>query len=194
MESCRKFIERAKKRVMRAEELITKATEQQAVFLFEVEEAEERLKQLESEAAVPVSSEPVVERQIDALILERDSLRGMQKTMPGEWWRRPSHPKLEAIPPMPPSNLQDLEMWLSNRNSELRNALEFGDTAIIAKVGALVGQGTAALTLFATVAPMEGTTRSTLMACVDRFSGREERRCLPADSSRAYPSSIGNQV
>ena len=36
--------------------------------------------------------------------------------------------------------------------------LEFGDTAIIAKVGALVGQGTAALTSFATVAPMEGTT------------------------------------
>ena len=195
MESCRKFIERAKKRVMRAEELITKATEQKAVFLLEVEEAEERSKQLESEAAAPVSSEPVVadlQRQIDALILERDSLRGMQKTMPGEWCSD-GPPKLEAIPPMPTSDLQDLEMWLSNRNCELRNALEFGDTAIIAKVGALVGHGTAALTSFATVAPMEGTTRSTLMAALID-SADAKRRCLPADSSRAYPSSIGNQV
>ena len=105
MESCRKFIERAKKRVMRAEDLITKATEQKAVFL----------KQLESEAAAPVSSEPVVadlQRQINALILERDSLRGMQKTMPGEWCSD-GPPKLEAIPPMPTSDLQDLEMWLA---------------------------------------------------------------------------------
>ena len=67
MESCRKLIERAKKRVMRAEDLI---------------------KQLESEAAAPAFSEPVVaglQRQIDALILERDSLRGMRKVMPGLW-------------------------------------------------------------------------------------------------------------
>ena len=97
MESCQKFIERAKKCVMRAEDLITKATEQKAVFL-QVKEAEERLKQLESEAAAPASSEPVVadlQRQIDALILERDS---MQKTMPGEWCSD-GLPKLEAIPP-----------------------------------------------------------------------------------------------
>ena len=38
MESFLKFIERAKKRVTRAEELITKATKQKAVFFFEVEE------------------------------------------------------------------------------------------------------------------------------------------------------------
>ena len=32
-------------------------------------------------------------------------------------------------------------VWLSNRNYLLRNALEFGDTSTIARVGALVGQG-----------------------------------------------------
>ena len=53
MQSCRKFIERAKERVMGAEELITKVAKVQAVFLLEVEEAEERSKQLESEAAAP---------------------------------------------------------------------------------------------------------------------------------------------
>ena len=90
---------------------------------------------------------------------------------------------LEAIPPMPTSDLQDLKMWLSNRNCELRNALEFGDTATIAKVGAR--HGTAALTSFATVAPMEGTTRSTLMAALID-SADAKRRCLLADSSRAF--------
>ena len=70
---------------------------------------------------------------------------------------------------------------------------EFGNTAIIANVGFLVGQGTAALISFATVAPMEGKTRSTLIvALID--SADAKRRCLPANSSRAYPSSVGNKV
>ena len=98
---------------------------------------------------------------------------GMHNTMPGVWCSD-GPPKLEAIPPMPTSDLQDLEMWPSNWNCELRNALELGDTAIIAKVGALVGQGTAALTSFATVAPMEGHNEVNIDGCVDRFSGREE--------------------
>ena len=46
--SCRNFLERARKRVTRAD-LIAKAVEQKAVFLQEVPEAEERLKQLEAE-------------------------------------------------------------------------------------------------------------------------------------------------
>ena len=106
---------------------------------------------------------------------------------------RQRSPYIEAIPPMPTSDLQELEMWLSNRNCELRNALEFGDISTIARVGARVGQGTAALTSFPSVAPMEGTTRSTMVAAlVD--SADAKRRCLPADSSRACPSSVGNQV
>ena len=81
--------------------------------------------------------------------------------MPGAWCGD-CPPNIEANPPMPTSDLQELEMWFSNQNCELRNALEFGDTSTIARVGALVGQGTAALTSFTSVVPMEGTTRSTL--------------------------------
>ena len=172
-ESRRKFIERAKKRVRRAEEPITKATEQKAAFLLE----EERLKQLESEAAAPAAlSEPVVadlQRQIDALILERDCLRGMHKAMPGVWCGD-GPPNLEAIPPMPTSDLQDLEMWLSNRNCELRNALEFRDTATIAKVGALVGQGHRSTHVIRDGGANGRHNEVTTDGCVDRFSGREE--------------------
>ena len=47
--SCRNFLERARKRVTRAEDLIAKAVEQKTVFMQEIAEAEERLKQLEAE-------------------------------------------------------------------------------------------------------------------------------------------------
>ena len=46
----------------------------------------------------------------------------------------------ENIPPMP-TNPQDLEGWLSDRNCELRNAMEFGDVGLVALIGGLVGQG-----------------------------------------------------
>ena len=39
--------------MMRAEEVIKKATEQKEAFFLEVQEAEHRLKQLESESAAP---------------------------------------------------------------------------------------------------------------------------------------------
>ena len=87
MDSCRKFIERARRRVTRAEEVIKKATEQKEAFLLEVQEAEHRLKQLELESAA---------------------------------WRWSSH--IEAIPPMPTSDLQELEMWLST-SSEMHWSL-----------------------------------------------------------------------
>ena len=52
------------------------------------------------------------------------------------WWsslfrRHPTHT----------SNVQDLAGWMSQRNCELRNAIEFGDPVLVAKIGGLVGQG-----------------------------------------------------
>ena len=35
-------------------------------------------------------------------------------------------PVLEEIPPMPTTDVQELEGWLSSRNCELHNVLEFG--------------------------------------------------------------------
>ena len=43
--ACRNFLERARKRVARAEELNVKATEQKSAFVLEVQEAEDRLQQ-----------------------------------------------------------------------------------------------------------------------------------------------------
>ena len=54
-------------------------------------------------------------------------------------------PRFEDIPPMPTSDVQDLAGWMSQRNCELRNAIEFGDPVLVAKIGGLVGQGAALL-------------------------------------------------
>ena len=45
-----------------------------------------------------------------------------------------------------PSCLQDLQGWMSDRNCELRNALEHEDVASIAKLGILLSQGAGLLT------------------------------------------------
>ena len=72
--SCRNFLERARKRVTRAEDLIAKAVEWKTVFMQEVAEAEERLKQLEAEESKPMPpSEPGVmelQRRIEELVRE----------------------------------------------------------------------------------------------------------------------------
>ena len=140
--SCRNFLERARKRVTRAEGLIAKAVEQKTVFMQEVAEAEERLKQLEAEESKPTPPSELgvmeLQRRIEELVRERDELRVPMQGV----WCADGPPSMDAIPPMPSTDLQELQGWLSERNCELRNALEFGDTTTIAKLGELVGQGT----------------------------------------------------
>ena len=46
-----------------------------------------------------------------------------------------------------PTNPQDLEGWLSERNCELLNAMEYGDVGLVALIGGLVGQGATQLGL-----------------------------------------------
>ena len=193
--ACRNFLERARKRVARAEELIAKATEQKSAFVLEVQEAEERLQQLEAEAAKPAPpSVPTVtelQRRIEELVRERDALR-VNVPMHGVW-SGDGPPSIDAIPPMPSSNLQELQGWLSDRNCELCNALEFGDNTTIAKVGALVGQGTAAMSSLAAAGTVDGPSRSILMAAaIDQADAK--RRCLAAGSELVPPSMTGNCV
>ena len=65
------------------------------------------------------------------LVLERDVLRAapvirrIPKEAQGTWTG--DVPRVEDIPPMPTSGVQDLAGWMSQRNCELRNAMEFGD-------------------------------------------------------------------
>ena len=140
IEVCREFIERAKKRLCRTEAVIARAHEQKKVFETEV------LKELESEAVpVPEPVTPVIsdlQRQIDILVRERDLLKAAVSPKKPGVWMADGQPVLEEIPPCPPQMCK-MAGWLSSRNCELRNSLEFGDRATIARVGALVAQGSA---------------------------------------------------
>ena len=78
LDSCRQFIERAKKRMIRVDEVITRAVEQKEIFEEEVAQAEERLVLLQAEAVAttPVIPEPdqvkELQTQIDVLVRERE--------------------------------------------------------------------------------------------------------------------------
>ena len=95
IEACKTFLERAKRRVVRAEEIMKRAVEQKDVYVAEVEDAERRLLQLHGEAvAAPhaiVSEVGELKMQIDELVQERDQLhqtvcKGVPKQLQGEWF------------------------------------------------------------------------------------------------------------
>ena len=176
------FVERARKRVTRVEAVISRALEQKVVFETEVQEGEARLQQ--------AASVTELQRRIDDLTRERDSLRAATpRVLPGVWMAD-GPPVVESIPPIPMSSEQDIEGWLSNRNCELRNALECGDSATVARVGALVVQGSAQLaSLVQGMQPVgDGQARSCLMvALIDQADAK--RRCV-----EVVPSTLGNQV
>ena len=190
IDACKEFIERAKKRLSRTEAVIARAHEQKKVFETEVQEGEARLKELEAEAAVSVP-EPVtpvisdLQRQIDILVRERDLLKAAVPK-PGVWMAD-GPPVLEEIPPMPTADIQEVEGWLSSRNCELRNALEFGDRATIAKLGVLVAQGSACLAGLNSDVSMGGPDQSSLMsALIDK--GDVKRRCVSVNQPVGIPA------
>ena len=161
VDSCKLFLERAKKRVQRAQEVIDKACEQKVLYEAEVVEGEERLAKLVAEAA-NIQSPPVVAPQvselqarIDALVVERDALRsghGIPVPAPAQGaWMGCGPPRFEDIP-IPTSGAQDLAAWMSQQNCELRNAIEF-----VAKIGGLLGQSASVLSTVGSGLP-EGQT------------------------------------
>ena len=167
VDSCKLFLERAKKRVQRAQEVIDRACEQKVLYEAEVVDGEERLAKLVAEAA-NIQSPPVVvpqvselQARIDALVVERDALRsghGIHVPAPVQGtWMGCGPPRFEDIPPIPTSGAQDLAAWMSQRNCELRNAIEFGDPMLVAKIGGLLGQGASVLSTVRSGLP-EGQT------------------------------------
>ena len=182
VEACKGFIERAKKRLTRTEAVISRAHEQKSIFEAEVRDGEARLLQLQAELDAqpePVGPSPSVaelQRKIDQLVQERDALKVYPKQLPGVWMADGAPMALKDVPPMP-GDRQDLEGWLSCRSCELRNALEFGDTATVARVGALVAQGSAKMATFVPDVPMDGQAKSSLMsALIDQ--AKAKRRCI----------------
>ena len=77
-------------------------------------------------------------------------------------WCADGPPSVQEIPPMPTDHKSG--KWISERNCDLRNALEFADSATFAKVGSLLRQGTAQLASGSRDVPMDGLTRSAPMA------------------------------
>ena len=95
VEACKTFVERAKKRVQRAQEVMDKALAQRIVHEEEVAEGERRLALLQAEAATP-GPDPIpqvmqLQQQIDSLVRERDALRAnvvaatVPQDKPGQW-------------------------------------------------------------------------------------------------------------
>ena len=74
VETCKMFVDRAKKRVQRAQDVVDKALSQKAVHEAEVAEGERRMALLQAEAAQPAHVTEL-QQQIDALVRERDALR-----------------------------------------------------------------------------------------------------------------------
>ena len=94
IKACKAFLDRARKRVCRAEAVIARAVEQKTIFDGEVADGEKRLQELleeEVNVPVPVPSLRVAElqQQIDDLVREGELWRASQtrirREQPGEW-------------------------------------------------------------------------------------------------------------
>ena len=92
--------------------------------------------------ALAAPSQVMESQKTDELVRERDMLRATHSREPPGVWCAAGPPHVQDIPPMP-ANFPELEGWISERNCNMRNALEFGDSNIVVKVGALLSQGTA---------------------------------------------------
>ena len=162
----------------------------EAVYEKEVADGELRLEALQAQGTnpPPVVSSLVSELQdkIDTFVKVRDALKpcpnevGVHKN--AEKWMGQGPPSLENIPPMPTTNFQDLEGWLSDRNCDLRNAMEFGDSNLMAKIGLLVGQGATQLSHLGQDVSMQDHSKSSMMSSlIDAADAK--RRCVAAGSA-----------
>ena len=92
VDSCKLFLERAKKRVHRAQEVIDRAHEQKAVCETEVAEGEARLAKVMAEAAT-AQTPPVVLPQVSAPTIIPNDVQGT--------WMGGGPHRFEDIPPYP---------------------------------------------------------------------------------------------
>ena len=138
----------------------------------EVAEGEERLKQLEARS---VEGNGGIRARCDGVAAEN---RGV-----GPRTRRITCPHAGSVvcrrPPLPPVHgRHQCQVPISKScegDCELRNALEFGDTTTIAKLGELVGQGTSAMASIAVTVSSDGASKSILMSAV--IDQVEAKRC-----------------
>ena len=113
----------------------------------------------------------------DALSQELRRNRVPKDTTP---WAGDAAPDLSSIPPLPDDH-QAIEEWMTSRNGDLRNALEFGSADVISQVSIMLAQGAAKLAARRASAlalqPMEvQSLGSRMVALIDEADAK--RRCL----------------
>ena len=187
------FISRAQKRLsvleeerVREQELLDKALLRQERLRRELQTEREELP-----CAVPDVSAQLqrLEATVAELRKERDDVRQKVECRSGVWMAN-ELPDVHRVPPIPVQE-QHIYDWLSSRNCELRNALEFGDHSTISKLSSLLAEGCGRLAAFGTTESMDTSSRSDLMASLIT-DGDAKRRCLLGKA--ALPSMIGNHV
>ena len=140
---------------------------------------QERLRRdLESEArAVPDVSAQLhkLEATVAELKKERDDLRQRVEGRRGVWMAN-EPPDVDRVPPIPSQEQHNYD-WLSSRNCELRNALEFGNHRTVSKLSFLLAEGCGRLAALGTTKSMDTSSRSDLMAALIT-DGDAKRRCL----------------
>ena len=175
------FIERAKKRVLRADEVIARVVEQEAIVEAEVCPGRSWCNHPCSSGSRARSGQGVADtdRSSDAGATHR-SLHQPGRFGGGEGsatWMGSGPPCVENIPPMPTFDLQDLERWMCYRNCDLRNAMELGDSSLISKIGGLVGQRAGQLEILRRDASMDGRSKPSLMLSLIETADAK-RRCV----------------
>ena len=186
IKECREFISRSEQRLARLE------ADRQAELAL-LTEGKSRLSRLESQHLEAPRQQPKpgvteLEQRIQALVHECEALRAAATPVLHQEkpiWCSERCPSLDNIPPVP-DDVQDVEGWLSCRNCELRNALEFGDPGTIAFLGKLVAEGASKLAVLTEDVPMSG------LALNNHVEVDAKRRCLEGKST--LPSMVGNQV
>ena len=115
IESCKAFFERAKKRISRADEVISRFLEQKAFHEAKVTQASARLLGSHFDPEGPVvSAVEDLQKQIDQLVQERDTLRVGQsrEEVQGKW--------MGNGPPLLDASLESARSRRLDERSELR--------------------------------------------------------------------------
>ena len=200
IKACKAYLERARKRLARADAVIARALEQKSIFDGEVADGEKRLPELQlGETQGPdLAPKPKVAelgQQIDDLVREKELLRASQSRIPrgqsGQWCANVP-PCVKDIPPIP-QDKKDLEGWISERNCDLRNPLEFGNAGTITQIGTLLSQGIAQLSRVSKDVVMDGQSRSSLMESIEESDAK--RRLVHVGATLlVLPSMLENQA
>ena len=140
---------------------------------------------LAGSSAIEVFENPEVvselPQKIDNLVKERDALRpcpddvGVPK-ISHKWMGQLLWRTLLQCP------RPTFRTWrVSDRNCDLRNAMKFGDSSLMAKIGLLVGQGATQFGHLGQDVPMQDHTKSSMSLLID--AADVKRRCVAAGSA-----------